>query len=204
VPKDDEPPGAWGGLEQDAVPEKTYLDLKKAAQEDAAEQIQRLVEDAQEADKARPPPPVEASEVPRHADRIVQSAAKIIPIALGVSLLLATLWAVMPVFLAAQNRGARHTDLVERAADPTPPSVQPWLWVVTEPAGARIEIGGQELGTTPYGAPISGLSRQIRVRLSLEGYTPWTGEVRKDETGHYRLMVHLVAEDPAEVPVEAE
>jgi hypothetical protein len=204
VPRDDEPPSAWGGLEQDAVPEKTYLDLKKAAQEDAAAQIQRLAEGAEESDLARPPPAplVEAAEVPRHADRLVHSAAKIIPLVLGVSLLLAMLWAVMPVFIAAENRGAKHTDLVKRSGDPKP--VEPWLWVVSEPEGARVEVGGQELGRTPYGAPTGGRSRQIRVRLTLDGYVPWAGEVERDETGHYRLMVDLVPVDPAEVPVEAE
>jgi len=70
-----------------------------------------------------------------------------------------------------------------------PPSATPILSIHSEPAGAKIQIGSQVLGETPLFIENQYPKTQIEVRLSLQGYHPWTGKFAGGETAELRARL---------------
>jgi serine/threonine-protein kinase len=70
-----------------------------------------------------------------------------------------------------------------------PPNATPILSIHSEPAGAKIQIGSQVLGETPLFIENQYPKTQIEVRLSLQGYHPWTGKFVGGETAELRARL---------------
>ena len=70
-----------------------------------------------------------------------------------------------------------------------PPTATPILSIHSEPAGAKIQIGSQVLGETPLFIENQYPKTQIEVRLSLQGYHPWTGKFVGGETAELRARL---------------
>src|SRR5215831_11611313 len=70
-----------------------------------------------------------------------------------------------------------------------PPTATPILSIHSEPAGAKIQIGSQVLGETPLFIENQYPKTQIEVRLSLQGYHPWTGKFAGGETAELRARL---------------
>jgi len=70
-----------------------------------------------------------------------------------------------------------------------PPNATPILSIHSEPAGAKIQIGSQVLGETPLFIENQYPKTQIEVRLSLQGYHPWTGKFVGGETAELKARL---------------
>jgi len=70
-----------------------------------------------------------------------------------------------------------------------PPNATPILSIHSEPAGAKIQIGSQVLGETPLFIENQYPKTQIEVRLSLQGYHPWTGKFVGGESAELKARL---------------
>jgi hypothetical protein len=79
--------------------------------------------------------------------------------------------------IAPSNRPSSALARNSRPASATPPRFRGVLAVGSRPAGARVALNGQPVGTTPL--VLTNLEVGSRaVRLTLDGYQPWTSAVR--------------------------
>ncbi|HME92174.1 MAG TPA: serine/threonine-protein kinase, partial [Myxococcaceae bacterium] len=69
------------------------------------------------------------------------------------------------------------------------PAPMPLLEIDSQPPGATVHIGQQELGQTPMFIENIYPEREIEVRLSLKGYQPWTGKFSGGQSATVHAML---------------
>ncbi|MCK6552857.1 PEGA domain-containing protein, partial [Myxococcota bacterium] len=67
----------------------------------------------------------------------------------------------------------------------------PMVTIVTSPPGALVEINGVLFGNTPVIMPSPAATDHLSVKLVLDRYKKWEGEVTANEAGHFSLNVKL-------------
>jgi hypothetical protein len=207
-----------------AGPPGVPLPLPAGAQRIGApilENMAREIGAAQGAAPSRMPdraPIMPASGIHR-SQGFLSALAKAIPVVIGLVLVIGVSLAVAPLLMRRPEDPSNHVKLVTQgpgkegpagrdrrdrrvgseapAPQPKPDVEQPWLWIITEPPGARVEVGGTELGRTPYGAPSPVLDESVSIKLTHPGFQAWAGDVKRDETGHFRIMIKLEKDSEA-------
>jgi hypothetical protein len=73
---------------------------------------------------------------------------------------------------------------------PAPPKTEAPLVIVSKPSGASVFLDGRQVGTTPLTFPLVQIGTHS-VRITLDGYRPWTSPVQVSATETNRVTASL-------------
>ena len=73
---------------------------------------------------------------------------------------------------------------------PAPPKTEAALVIESKPSGAAVFLDGRQVGTTPLTFPLVQIGTHS-VRITLDGYRPWTSPVQVSATETNRVTASL-------------
>ena len=138
----------------------------------------------------RAPPPAASDYAPPRAEEPFFRPSSNIPWGrwlfrlLLIGALLAGTWAVVEGKIAL---GRFTLDLLKTTSKPSKPSAKegeattrvgtpaPTLFVLSEPSGAKVFVGGTEVGVTPWAGDNVWPEQPLKIEVRMPGYKPWVG-----------------------------